>query len=94
MTTREAIEYLNNHYWVVGYEGNPPENECKKHNKVVDMAINALEKQTTKKITFGGNGHYYCPTCGYTALTETGDITCDYLLQYCNNCGQKFDWDD
>ena len=43
MTTKEAIEYLSGRYLVVGSKCNPPEDECKKHNKVVDMAIRALE---------------------------------------------------
>ncbi len=43
ITTKEAIEYLSGRYLVVGSKCNPPEDECKKHNKVVDMAIRALE---------------------------------------------------
>ena len=44
MTTKEAIEYLSGRYLVVGSKCNPPEDECKKHNEVVDMAIEALKK--------------------------------------------------
>lgn len=43
MTTKEAIEYLSGRYLVVGSKCNPPEEQCKKHNEVVDMAINALK---------------------------------------------------
>lgn len=43
MTAKEAIEYLSGRYLVVGSICNPPEEECKKHNEVVDMSINALK---------------------------------------------------
>lgn len=43
ITTKEAIEYLSGRYLVVGSKCNPPEDECKKHNEVVDMAIRVLE---------------------------------------------------
>ena len=43
ITTKEAIEYLSGRYLVVGSKCNPPEDECKKHNEVVDMAIEALK---------------------------------------------------
>lgn len=44
MTEQEAIEYLNNHYLVVGHILNPPKKECEHHNSVMDMAIQALEE--------------------------------------------------
>ena len=53
ITTKEAIEYLSGRYLVVGSKCNPPEDECKKHNEVVDMAIEALkknEKSLAKKL--------------------------------------------
>ncbi len=53
MTAKEAIEYLFGRYLVVGSKCNPPEDECKKHNEVVDMAIEALkknEKSLAKKL--------------------------------------------
>ncbi len=43
MTTKEAIEYLSSRYLVVGSKCNPPKEQCKKHNEVIDMAINALK---------------------------------------------------
>ena len=46
MTEQMAIEYLLNRYLVVGSPVNPPKEECEKHNAVIDMAIQALEKQS------------------------------------------------
>lgn len=43
ITTKEAIEYLSGRYLVVGSKCNPPEDECKKHNEVIDIAIKALK---------------------------------------------------
>ena len=44
MTENEAIEYLNNHYLVVGHILNTPKEECEHHNAVMDTAIQALEE--------------------------------------------------
>ena len=46
MTEQMAIEYLLNRYLVVGSPVNPPKEECEKQNAVIDMAIQALEKQS------------------------------------------------
>lgn len=49
MTNREAIEYLSNKYLVIGSPVNPPKEECEKHNAVIDMAIEALEKSEKQR---------------------------------------------
>jgi hypothetical protein len=46
MSEKEAIEYLSTRYLVVGSIINPQKEECEKHNAIVDMAIQALEKQS------------------------------------------------
>ena len=46
MSEKEAIEYLSTRYLEVGSIINPPKEECEKHNAIVDMAIQALEKQS------------------------------------------------
>lgn len=46
MTEQMAIEYLLNRYLVVGSPVNPPKEECEKQNAVIDMAIQAIEKQS------------------------------------------------
>ena len=45
MTEKEAIEYLESRYLVVGSPLNPPREECERHNAVIDMVIYALEKR-------------------------------------------------
>lgn len=50
MTNQEAIEYLNNHYLVEGSHVNPSIEECKKHNTVMDMDIEALKNQIDKYV--------------------------------------------
>ena len=50
MTNQEAIEYLNNLYLVVGSPMNPPIEECRKHNAVIDKAIEALKNQIEKYV--------------------------------------------
>lgn len=37
---------------------------------------------------------FYCPSCGRSAETETGDPYVDYLLDWCNFCGQKIDYEN
>lgn len=88
MTAKEAIEYLSGRYLVVGSKCNPPEDECKKHNEVVDMAIKALKKQVPKRYESHAEKIYTyvrCSTC-YTILN------CGQ--KYCDNCGQAIDWSD
>ena len=50
MTNQEEIEYLNNHYLVEGSPVNPSIEKCKKHNTVMDMAIEALKNQIEKYV--------------------------------------------
>ena len=86
ITTKEAIEYLSGRYLVVGSKCNPPEDECKKHNEVVDMAIRSLEKQVPERFKrFDGRIFTYikCRTCGNIL---------NYGQNYCENCGQAIDW--
>ena len=55
MTEKEAIEYLKNRYLVVGSPLNPPNEECERHNAVIDMAIKALEKRVPEQPTLEGD---------------------------------------
>lgn len=59
-----------------------------------ELAIQALEKQIPKKVVRCGKGNYKCLCCGESAKTETGDSFIDYRLDYCDGCGQKFNWSD
>lgn len=91
MTENEAKEYLLNRYLVVGSPVNPPKEECEKHNAVLDMAIQALEKQIPKKPIRKPNAdmtyeEVTCPSCGR--------YVSQYRNEYYCECGQKLDWDD
>lgn len=98
MTEKEAIEYLKNRYLVVGSPLNPPNEECEKHNAVIDMAIKALEKRVPKRPNFEGDGYgddweiifdeWLCPCCETRYEVDYDDY------KFCPNCGQAIDWSD
>lgn len=48
--------------------------------EAIDMAIESLEKQISKKVMSGG----YCPGCSC-------DVA-DWRIKYCPECGQKLNW--
>lgn len=52
VTEREAIEYLNGRYLMVGSPANPSKEVCEKHNAVLDLAIKALKEQEKLKRKF------------------------------------------
>lgn len=101
MTENEAKEYLSNKYLVVGSPANPPKEECEKHNAVLDMAIEALDKQIPKKVKgkhisycveerkMCGEDTLYgnCPNCGELVSSLWND-------ENCGDCGQALDWND
>lgn len=89
MTNKEAIEYLNNHYMKhIKYLSASAE-EVDKHNEVMDLAIEALEKQIPKKPYVGNyGGKCWCPSCNDE---DEMDI---YGTSYCPNCGQALDWSE
>ena len=84
MTIEEAIKLLKIQKPVIG---------CKEYKKPLmtayDMAIEALEKQISKKpIKIDKWGEYYeCPVCDKYAVDNFG---CKY--KFCRECGQKLDW--
>ena len=57
-----------------------------KRAEAIDVAINALEKQTPKKPKTNDNYIIYiCPCCNnFIKLCKN----------YCENCGQNLDWSD
>ena len=59
------------------------------NNEILDMAIEALEKQIPKKpIRIDDWGEYYkCPICDEYAVDHLG---CKY--KFCRECGQRLDW--
>jgi hypothetical protein len=83
MTNKEAISILKEHYG--------KRNWCEKTRaeEVLQMAIEALEKQTPKSIT----EEDCCPTCGASAIKEY-ESKYDYTYyNYCDNCGQNLYYD-
>ena len=84
MTESEAIEELK--HSIVSYEAQNKNNiTCDLTREVLNMAINALEKQVPKKSkTDDRYIMYICPCCN------------DFIKvnhNYCTNCGQRLDWE-
>jgi hypothetical protein len=56
-----------------------------------DLAINAMEKQIPKKPFINDYSLTCCPNChGIEVLAGCESIQ----LNYCNQCGQKLDWEN
>ena len=91
MTHEEAIEYITERY--VTMSMCLTLDECRKHNKAISMAIEALEKQIPKKPTRtrGKYGHTECACCGWVVESFCGDLE---QYPFCPNCGQAIDWED
>lgn len=89
MTYEEAIEYITKRY--VTMSMCLTLDECRKHNKAISMAIEALEKQMPKKPTRGKYGHTECACCGWIVESFCGDLE---QYPFCPNCGQAIDWEE
>lgn len=84
MTYEEAIEYITERY--VTMSMCLTIDECRKHNKAISMAIEALEKQVPKKAP--NHDGMVCPSCNSKARYG-------YPYEYyCPHCGQAIDWSD
>ena len=81
MTNDEAIEYIAKRY--VTMSMCLTLDECRKHNKAISMAIEALEKQIPKK-PYWEYGGCHCKSCGLDVLSD------EY---FCPLCGQAIDWE-
>lgn len=70
-----------------------------KRAEALDVAIQALEKQISKKPIMRQHfenleeGYLCCPTCG-EILTDRIPADNKTFYFHCMNCGQKFDWSD
>ena len=89
MTYEEAIEYITERY--VTMSMCLTLDECRKHNKAISMAIEALDKQIPKKPIirkaedyFGNVKHTLCPNCQETEFVFTQPC-------FCQHCGQAID---
>ena len=101
MTESEAIEKLKNMRLYMQIEDK--NNDCKfteDDYKANEMAIQALEKQTTKKPIFGYNlsdtlSVFHCE-CGNAIKVshDIGIMNNNNAPNYCSHCGCRLDWSD
>ena len=91
MTYEEAIEYITERY--VTMSMCLTLDECRKHNKAISMAIEALEKQIPKK-PLHMHKNYYCPICKEDGWMLWDDAIPNDMDKYCGMCGQAIDWSD
>ena len=97
MTESKAIELLE--YIIKTGNGESPYVGCAQ-NIAIEMAINALEKQIPKKPIFDFNSSdtlskFHCD-CGKIIWVHHDIVTMDNndMPNYCDNCGQKLDWNE
>ena len=60
--------------------------------EVVDLAIEALEKQILKKPNVDDKYNFYCPSCGEIFEDEAEGVAMCY--DFCPFCGQRIDWSE
>ena len=90
MTNEEAIEYIAERY--VTMSMCLTLDECRKHNKAISIAIEALEKQIPKK-PLHMHKNYYCPICKEDGWMLWDDAIPNDMDKYCGKCGQAIDWE-
>ena len=90
MTYEEAIEYITERYVTMSMCLSL--DECRKHNKAISMAIDALEKQIPKK-PLHMHKNYYCPICKEDGWLLWDDAIPNDMDKYCGICGQAIDWE-
>ena len=91
MTYEEAIEYITERYVTMSMCLSL--DECRKHNKAISMAIDALEKQIPKK-PLHMHKNYYCPICKEDGWMLWDDAIPNDMDKYCGMCGQAIDWEE
>ena len=89
MTYEEAIEYITERY--VTMSMCLTLDECRKHNKAISIAIEALEKQIPKKPLHMYKN--YCPICKEDGWILWDDAIPNDMDAYCGKCGQAIDWE-
>lgn len=78
----EAIEWIEYHIDISDYD------EDDDLLTALKMAVKALKKQISKKVTNNGYGVYFCPVCR-GSVWQIRDES-----KYCFRCGQALDWSD
>ena len=98
MTEIEAIEELKNS--IISYEVQNPSNiTCDLTTEVLDMAIQALEKQMPKKPDCIEDKMWCCPVCDNHLLHKWIKYPTKLMpkaegLPHCMSCGQAIDWSE
>ena len=87
---KKLLDFHGNKQWNSGI--------LRRKIKALDIAIEALEKQSPKKPTYEGDGYapdgtfiwdeWLCPNCGSGYEVDYDDYSC------CPNCGQRIDWSE
>lgn len=68
---------------------------AKRHNKAIEMAIDAISKQIPMRPIDRFTGDEWicmCPECA--GITDTPNEVVVASVQYCAWCGQKLDWSE
>ena len=94
MTNKEAIEQLKERLAITDYRQQIPE-----YYEAIEMAVEALEKQTPKKPKEYEDKYYTCTNCGNVTMMKWErypDRLMDKSngLPYCLGCGQALDWSE
>ena len=63
------------------------------YQEVIDLAVEALEKQIPKKPTGEHYAHMRCPSCNHRIPSGMGSSS-RRRDNWCNYCGQKILWED
>ncbi len=61
--------------------------------KQLDLAISALERQIPKKPILDKNDFWVCPLCKGGYIYPPNALNYHQDMEYCNECGQKLDWE-
>lgn len=93
MTENEAIELFKERLTLIKEHC---AEEVKDYEEALEIGIQALEKQISKKPVNYDKHYYKCPCCNED-LEIDNDMSFVYDEEppkFCINCGQKLDWSD
>lgn len=74
MTIDQAIYILKNSAFL------STGSEFQDIEKAIEMSVEALERQSPKKITVRNDHDLFCPVCGESVVWD---------MKWCDNCGQR-----